>query len=63
MTADGFSLRKTGNGLVTNGLKNGSGKVFTSRTLVNQRLNVGLRKNTATRCDRINHLVVLCELI
>ena len=50
---------KPRNRLIDHCLKDGCGKVCRSRALVDQRLNVGLGKHTATRGDGIDFLVIL----
>ena len=59
MTANRFAAGKAGDGLVHNCLENRSREVFAGRALVDERLNVRLRKHTAARRNRVNGLVVL----
>ena len=59
MAADRLAAGETGDRLVHNRLKDGGGKVFSGGSLVDQRLDIGLGKDTAARGDRINRLVIL----
>ena len=63
MAADRLSAGKTGDRLVDDGLENGSRKVFFCRTLIDQRLDIGLRKYAAARSNGIERLVIFCIFI
>ena len=63
VAADGVSTGQARNGLVCNSLEDGSSDVGRSSTLVEQRLNVGLSKNAAARCNWVDLLNVFCQLV
>ena len=60
---DGLAAGQAADGLVDHCLENGFGQVFSRGALVDQRLNVCLGKNTAARCDGVDHLVIFGILI
>ena len=57
MAADRFSAGKAGDRLVDDSLENGCCKVFPCCALVDQRLNIGLCKHTASGSDRIDRMM------
>ena len=59
MAANRLSAREAGDGLVHDCLENRSRKVFTGCALVDERLNVRLRKHAAARRNRVNGLIAL----
>ena len=59
MTANRLAAGKAGDGLVHDRLENRSREVLAGRALVDERLNVRLRKHAAARRNRVNRLVVL----
>ncbi len=63
VSTDRLTARKTGNCLRNNGLKNRSRNILPSGSLVNQRLHIGLRKDTAPGRNRVNGGGTLCKLI
>ena len=63
VAADRVTAGQARDGLVCNGLEDGSSDVGRSGTLVEQRLNVGLSKNAAARCNWVDLLDVFCQLI
>ena len=63
VAADRMAAGQARDGLVCNGLEDGSGDVGRSGTLVEQRLNVGLSKNAAARCNWVDLLDVFCQLV
>ena len=63
VTADRVTTGQARNGLVCNGLEDGSGDVGRSGTLIEQRLNVGLSKNATARCNWVDLLDVFCQLV
>ena len=63
VAADRVAASQARDGLVCNSLEDGSSDVGRSGTLVEQRLNVGLSKNAAARCNWVDLLDVFCQLI
>ena len=63
VAADRVTTSQARNGLVCNGLEDGSRDVGRSSALVEQRLNVGLSKNAAARCNWVDLLDVFCQLV
>ena len=63
VAADRVTAGQARDGLVCNGLEDGSSDVGRSGTLVEQRLNVGLSKNAAARCNWVDLLDVFCQLV
>ena len=63
VAADRVTTSQARDGLVCNSLEDGSSDVGRSGTLVKQRLNVGLSKNAAARCNWVDLLDVFCQLI
>ena len=63
VAADRVTTSQARNGLVCNGLEDGGCDVGRSSTLVEQRLNVGLSKNAAARCNWVDLLDVFCQLV
>ncbi len=57
------ALRQTCNGLVNNSVEYACRNVSLCRTLIEKRLNIRLCKNTATRSDRVNLILLLCNLV
>ena len=60
VAADRVAAGQARDGLVCNSLEDGSSDVGRSGTLVEQRLDVGLSKNTAARCNWVDLLDVFC---
>ena len=63
VAADRVTTGQARDGLVCNGLEDGSSDVGRSGAFVEQRLNVGLSKNAAARCNWVNLLDVFCQLV
>ena len=63
VAADRVTTGQARDGLVCNSLEDGSGDVGRSGTLVEQRLNVGLSKNAAARCNWVDLLDIFCQLV
>ena len=63
VAADGVAAGQARDGLVCNSLEDGSCDVGRSGTLVEQRLNVGLSKNAAARCNWVDLLDVFCQFV
>ena len=63
VAADGTAACEAGDGLHDDGLEDGGGNVFLLRSLVEQRLNIGLGKDAAARGDRVDDGVVAGELV
>ena len=63
MSTDWLTTGKTGNRLIDNCLENRCRKVFFRRTFIDQRLDIRLRKYTASCSDRIKCLVILCIFV
>ena len=51
--ADGLALRQAGDGLNNHGLKDGRSQILLARTIVDERLNVGLGEHAAARGNGI----------
>ena len=60
---DGVTLRKTCDGLVNDRIEDTCRDVLFSRTLIQEGLDIGLCKNSATRRDGIYLLIALCKLV
>ena len=58
VTADRLTAGKTADGLVYHCLENRSRQIFSGSTFIDQRLDIGLGKYTATRSDRVDGLVI-----
>ncbi len=63
MAADRFALSQSGNGLIDNSLKNGSGYILFGSSLVDHGLNVGLGKNTAAGRYGVNGRGLFRQLV
>ena len=63
VAADRVTTGQARDGLVCNGLEDGGCDVGRSSTLVEQRLNIGLSKNAAARCNWVDLLDVFCQLV
>ena len=63
VAADRVTTGQARDSLICNGLEDGSSDVGRSGTLVEQRLNVGLSKNAAARCNWVDLLDVFCQLV
>ncbi len=57
MPADGFSAGKAGNGLVYHSLEDGGCQIFLGGALVDQGLDICLRKNAASGCDCVERVI------
>ena len=58
---DFSALAQSGHRLVDHRLEDAGGNVLLARTLVEQRLDVGLGKNSTARCDRVDALVAQAQ--
>ena len=63
VAADRVTTGQARDGLVCNSLEDGSSNVGRSGTFVEQRLNVGLSKNAAARCNWVDLLDIFCQLV
>ncbi len=63
MAPDGLALGEAGDGLVHHCLENGGGQILSGSTFIDERLNVGFRKDTAAGGDGIDHLMVFGQLV
>ncbi len=63
MAADRLAAGESGDGLVTDGLKDGSGQILLRRSLVDQRLDVRLGKDAAAGRDRVDRLIMARVLV
>ncbi len=58
MAADWLAAGKTADGLIDHCLKNGSGKIFSGRAFIDQRLYVRFGEDAAAGSNRVNFLIL-----
>ena len=63
VATDRLALCEAGDGLIDDRLEDGRREILTGRTLVDERLDIGLCEDTTARGNRVDHLITGSEVV